>query len=96
MEPSQLASSDSHRGSGPLRHAQAQLFDEPVALELGGQLPHVMVAYETYGTLNAARDNAVLICHAVSGDSHVARHDDADDPNLNADVAIFALSGPRS
>ena len=45
-------------------------------LERGGRLPRVTVAYETYGTLNAARDNAVLICHALSGDSHVARHDD--------------------
>jgi homoserine O-acetyltransferase len=48
-------------------------------LEKGGCLPGVTVAYETYGQLNTARDNAILICHALSGDSHVARHDDADD-----------------
>ncbi|MBT1666087.1 homoserine O-acetyltransferase MetX [Curtobacterium flaccumfaciens] len=38
----------------------------------GGRLPSVRVAYETWGTLNAARDNAVLVLHAMTGDSHVA------------------------
>ena len=37
----------------------------------GGRLPSVRVAYETWGTLNAARDNAVLVLHALTGDSHV-------------------------
>ncbi|WP_416380800.1 homoserine O-acetyltransferase MetX [Georgenia sp. H159] len=40
-------------------------------LEAGGRLPAVTLAYETWGQLNAARDNAVLICHALTGDSHV-------------------------
>ena len=43
----------------------------PVALERGGSLPAVTVAYETWGELNAARDNAVLVEHALTGDSHV-------------------------
>jgi homoserine O-acetyltransferase len=73
-------SSDSVRGGQPLRHAQYATFAEPLSLERGGCLPSVTVAYETYGTLNARRDNAVLICHALSGDSHVARHDAGDDP----------------
>ena len=42
-----------------------------VELERGGALPEVRVAYETWGTLNAARDNAVLVEHALTGDSHV-------------------------
>ena len=41
-------------------------------LETGGALPQVRVAYETWGTLNAARDNAVLVEHALTGDSHVS------------------------
>lgn len=45
---------------------------DPVELELGGQLPDVTVAYETWGTLNDARDNAVLVLHALTGDSHLA------------------------
>ena len=40
--------------------------------ELGGVLPQVTLAYETWGELNAAGDNAVLIVHALTGDSHAA------------------------
>ena len=43
----------------------------PMTLERGGELPSVRVAYETYGTLNAGKSNAVLIVHALTGDSHV-------------------------
>lgn len=43
----------------------------PVDLELGGHLEHVRVAYETWGTLDAERSNAVLVLHALTGDSHV-------------------------
>ncbi|MGO8690147.1 MAG: homoserine O-acetyltransferase MetX [Thermoguttaceae bacterium] len=73
-------SSDSVRGGQPLRHAQVASFAEELRLERGGRLPGVTVAYETYGTLNHKRDNAVLVCHALSGDSHVARHDENDEP----------------
>ena len=40
--------------------------------EAGGALPQVRIAYETWGTLNAARDNAILVEHALTGDSHVS------------------------
>ena len=43
----------------------------PMTLERGGELPSVRVAYETAGTLNADRSNAILIVHALTGDSHV-------------------------
>ena len=46
--------------------------DEPMPLESGETLGPIMLAYETYGTLNADRSNAVLICHALSGNAHVA------------------------
>lgn len=73
-------SSDAHRSAAPLRHAQRVTFDAPLTLTSGEILPAVTVTYETYGTLSPNRDNAVLICHALSGDSHVARHDADDDP----------------
>ncbi|MBI3783115.1 MAG: homoserine O-acetyltransferase [Deltaproteobacteria bacterium] len=80
MVDPEFDSSDSIRSRQPLRHAQQIDFDIPLTLELGGALPEISVTFETYGTLNARRDNAVLICHAISGDSHVARHADDDEP----------------
>jgi homoserine O-acetyltransferase len=52
---------------GDRRFAELGSFD----LELGGHLPHVRVAYETWGELNADASNAVLVLHALTGDSHV-------------------------
>jgi len=43
----------------------------PTAFERGGSLPSVAIAYETWGELNAAGDNAVLVLHALTGDSHL-------------------------
>ncbi len=80
MKTTIFESSDSVRNAKPLRHAKSANFAEPLKLELGGTLAGVTVAYETYGKLNAARDNAILVCHAISGDSHVARHDPQDEP----------------
>jgi homoserine O-acetyltransferase len=47
-------------------------FDQSLHLRGGGVLDGFTLAYETYGTLNADQSNAILICHALSGDSHVA------------------------
>jgi homoserine O-acetyltransferase len=46
--------------------------ETPLKLRSGAVLERYTLAYETYGTLNAQRSNAILICHALSGDSHVA------------------------
>jgi homoserine O-acetyltransferase/O-succinyltransferase len=45
--------------------------DRPFALEGGGQLHHITIAYETWGELDATASNAILVCHAWTGDSHV-------------------------
>ncbi len=82
----QFESTDSVRSGKPLRHVQMAVFPTPVKLRHGETLPGVEVAYETYGTLNEDRSNAVLICHAISGDSHLARHDENDDPGWWEDL----------
>ena len=58
-----------------------RVVEEKGALELecGKKLGPIDVAYETYGQLNEAGDNAVLICHALSGNAHVAGVNSPDD-----------------
>lgn len=68
------------RSGKRLRHARSVRLPGPLLLEKGGTLAQVTVAYETYGQLNSARDNAILVCHAISGDSHVTRHEPSDEP----------------
>jgi len=51
---------------------QTMHFDQPLSLKGGGVLPAYQLTYETYGQLNAKRDNAVLICHALNASHHVA------------------------
>jgi len=54
-------------------------FDEALSLTCGRELPHFELVYETYGTLNERRSNAVLICHALSGHHHAAGYHSAED-----------------
>jgi homoserine O-acetyltransferase len=75
-----FSSSDAVRSGKPLRFVRQVTFDSPLSLKEGDTLPQVTVAYETYGRLNERADNAILVCHALTGDSHVARHDESDDP----------------
>ncbi|MCC7495045.1 MAG: homoserine O-acetyltransferase [Fimbriimonadaceae bacterium] len=57
------------------QHALLASAANPLPLDCGRHLAPVSVEYETYGALNAARDNAILILHALSGDAHVAGWD---------------------
>ncbi|MEK6796935.1 MAG: homoserine O-acetyltransferase, partial [Spirochaetota bacterium] len=53
--------------------------DHVFTLDSGKSLRGMKIAYETYGTLSAAKDNAILICHALSGDAHAAFYGSPDD-----------------
>ena len=52
--------------------AQFQHFSAPLALQSGASIRDYTLAFETYGTLNAERSNAVLVCHALNASHHVA------------------------
>ena len=87
MSKDAFNSSDSARSAKPLRHARHAKLPGALPLELGGELSDITVCYETYGTLAPDGGNAVLVCHALSGDSHVAPHDAGDDPGW-WDIAV--------
>ncbi|MDX5151278.1 MAG: homoserine O-acetyltransferase [Acidiferrobacterales bacterium] len=54
-------------------------FDQPLALTSGGVIDEYDLIYETYGTLNSDRSNAVLVCHALSSNHHAAGYHSEDD-----------------
>lgn len=58
---------------------QKMEFDDAITLQCGRTLAHYEMVYETYGELNADGSNAVLICHALSGNQHAAGYNSVDD-----------------
>jgi len=58
---------------------QKAIFDSPLQLDCGKELKKIELVYETYGSLNERKDNAVLICHALSGDHHAAGYNSPDE-----------------
>ncbi len=52
---------------------------DELVLESGEKLGPVTLAYETYGSLNSGRSNAILVFHALSGDAHAAGYHEGDD-----------------
>ena len=69
-----MATPPSKTAAGSVGTVETQFLDLPTPLELdcGRTLHPVRIAYETYGTLSPARDNVILVCHALSGDAHAA------------------------
>ena len=69
-----MATPASKIAAGSVGTVDTQFLDltNPVALDCGQTLHPIRVAYETYGTLSPARDNVILVCHALSGDAHAA------------------------
>src|SRR3954469_9289968 len=67
MAPSRLV-------AGSVGSVETRYLDlpDPVELDCGRTLHPVRMAYETYGALSPARDNVILVCHALSGDAHAA------------------------
>jgi len=62
--------------------ARKAQFDRALALRSGATLPSYELAYETYGKLNAARSNAVLVCHALNASHHVAGFYENENQNI--------------
>lgn len=61
---------------------QTMRFDVPLLLQSGAELCDYTLAYETYGSLNADKSNAVLICHALNASHHVAGYYEEDPKNI--------------
>ena len=71
-EPDALEITAAEPGEVGIVRPQDYRSDEPFTFECGRTLPGFTLRYETYGRLNAAGDNAILVCHALSGDHHCA------------------------
>jgi len=62
----------SRTAATPIAASRQAVLAAPLPLDCGVQLSPVAIAYETYGTLNAAKSNVVLVCHALTGDQYAA------------------------
>ena len=67
---------------------QLHHFDEPLTLRSGKILPAYDLMVETYGELNADKSNAILICHALSGDHNAAGFHSREDKSQAGGIAV--------
>ena len=69
-----MAATETKASAGSAGVVETEFLDlpRPVRLDCGKQLHPIRIAYETYGSLSPARDNVILVCHALSGDAHAA------------------------
>src|SRR6266540_3135560 len=72
-------------GSVGVAHTQFADLPQPLELDSGAVLEDVRIAYETYGRLSPARDNVILVCHALSGDAHAAGYAKTPPPESTRD-----------
>jgi len=70
---------ETNHGSVGLVIAKNQTINSPLKLDSGASLKGYNLCYETYGKLNKNKDNAILICHALTGDQHAAGYNNTDD-----------------
>jgi homoserine O-acetyltransferase len=85
----------SSQSVGVVQTQYVELFstEERLTLDCGASLGPVQVAYETYGTLNAERSNAILLCHALSGTAHAAGRHNPDDAKTTGWWDIYVGPG---
>ena len=76
-----MSTTSGERSVGAVR-AQKMRFDAPLAFRSGAVLSAYELAFETYGTLNADKSNAVLVCHALNASHHVAGWYEAEPDNI--------------
>ena len=69
---------------------QSMTFEAPLPLQSGASIRGYSLSYETYGTLNADKSNAVLVCHALNASHHVAGVY-ADQPNNVGWLSLIPL-----
>ena len=81
-------------GSAGVFRTQYVDLPDPLPLDCGGVLQQVRIAYETYGQLSPAKDNVILVCHALSGDAHAAGF--SDDPSAPSAVDGFGPTNAAS